>query len=287
MNDLEFVLIRGIIAFTLMLTLARLMGKRQITQITYFDYIVGITIGSIAAELTFSPHVRMSNFVLGMIIWAGIPIILSKIEMKSFRFRTLLEGKSVTVIRDGNILEKNLKKEDLTIDELMVLLRQKDVFKVSDIQSAVIEKNGDISILKKKELQPLTPVDVGMVVEKEHLPFIVIIDGNVLEKSLSDGGYTKTWLLGELQKQGAEEFSDVFMAQIDSMGNVYVDLYNDKQKIPQVKEKLLAAATIKQLQSSLVNFSLQTQNKEAKEMYNSYAKQMDKLMGEMAVYLKE
>ncbi|MEC5423891.1 DUF421 domain-containing protein [Virgibacillus sp. C22-A2] len=287
MTDLVYVLIRGLVAFLLMFILARMMGKRQITQITYFDYIVGISIGSIAAELTFSPHIRMSNFILGMIIWAVIPIVISKMELKSSRFRDLMEGKSVPLISDGKILEKNLKKETLTVDELMVLLRKKDVYKISDIQAAVMEKNGEISIMKKSELQPLTPVNMGMPVEKEGLPCIVIVDGNVLEKSLTDYGYTKNWLLGEIQKQGAEAFSDVFLAQIDSMGNVYVDLYDDKVKSPQIKDKLLVAANIKQLQSNLVNFSLQTQNIEAKKMYNEYAKQMDKLMDEMAVYLKE
>ncbi|OIJ15269.1 DUF421 domain-containing protein [Anaerobacillus arseniciselenatis] len=287
MNDLVHVIIRTFIAFILMMILARLMGKRQITQITYFDYIVGITIGSIAAELTFSPHIRMSNFIVGMVIWAFVPIILSKIELKSVKFRTLMEGSTTTLIKDGQILEKNLKKEHLTIDEMMLLLRKKDIFKISDIQTAILEKNGEITVMKKSELQPITAKDVGLVVEKESAPCIVIMDGNVLNKTLTDYGYTKEWLLGEIKKQGANDFADVFLAQIDSLGNVYVDLFNDKLKIPQMKEKLLVAANIKQLQSNLVNFSLQTENKEAKQMYKTYADQMDKLIGEMAVYLKE
>ena len=287
MNDLVHVIIRTCIAFILMMILARLMGKRQITQITYFDYIVGITIGSIAAELTFSPHIRMSNFIVGMVIWAFVPIILSKIELKSVKFRTLMEGSTTTLIKDGQILEKNLKKEHLTIDEMMLLLRKKDIFKISDIQTAILEKNGEITVMKKSELQPITAKDVGLVVEKESAPCIVIMDGNILNKTLTDYGYTKEWLLGEIKKQGANDFADVFLAQIDSLGNVYVDLFNDKLKIPQMKEKLLVAANIKQLQSNLVNFSLQTENKEAKEMYKTYADQMDKLIGEMAVYLKD
>lgn len=287
MTDLGHVLIRGIVGFILMLILARLMGKRQITQITYYDYIVGISIGSIAAELTFSPHIRMSNFLLGMVIWAVIPIAISKIEMKSSKFRTLIEGKSTTIIKDGQILEKNMKKEKLTIDEMMILLRKKNVFKVSDIETATMEKNGEITLMKKSELEPLTPKDMSMTVEKEKAPCIVVIDGNLMEKDLIKYGYSKDWLLGEINKQGANDVTDVFLAQIDSMGNVYVDLYDDKLKIPQMKEKLLAAAKIKQLQSNLMSFSLQTQNNSAKEMYKKYAEQMDQLMDEMAVYLKE
>jgi uncharacterized membrane protein YcaP (DUF421 family) len=287
MTDFSLVLIRGILGFLLMFVLTRLMGKKQITQITYYDYIVGITIGSIAAELTFSTQMRLSNFVLGMIIWAFIHILISKVELKSMTFRNLMEGTSRTLIRDGQIQEKNLKKEALTVDEIMILLRKKDIFKLSDVQSAILEKNGELSVMKKSELEPLTPKDVGMVVEKEKLPSIVIIDGNLMENNLRNYGYTKQWLLEQIQKQGAKDFSNVFLAQIDSMGNVYVDLFHDSLKMPQIKEKLLVAANIKQLQANLMNFSLQTNNKKAKEMYRGYAQHMDDLMDDMAAYLKE
>jgi uncharacterized membrane protein YcaP (DUF421 family) len=287
MTELETVLIRGVTGVLFMLLLARLMGKKHLRDMTFYEYIVGISIGSISAELTFGTEVRISNFLLGMLIWAIIPIIISKVELKSFRFRVLTEGHPTILIKNGKILEKNLKKENLTVDELMISLRQKDVFKLSEVETAVMEKNGQVSVMKKSDLQPLTPKDVGKVVEQERDPRVVIIDGNVMERSLSEYGYTKDWLLGEIMKQGAKNFSDVFFAQIDSMGNVYVDLYNDTLKMPQVKQKLLVAANIKQIQANLVNFSLETKNKNAKDMYNGYAKKMDKLLDDMSGYLKE
>ncbi|MBP1970171.1 uncharacterized membrane protein YcaP (DUF421 family) [Virgibacillus natechei] len=287
MAESVYVLIRGLSAFVLMFVLTRMMGKRHITQLTYYDYIVGISIGSIAAKMTFDPHVRMSNFILAMLIWTIIPIILSKLELKSNRFRDLMEGDSVTLIKNGKILEENLKKETLTVDELMVLLRRQGFFKISDIESAILEKDGELSVMKRRELEPLTPTDVGMDVQTERPPCITVVDGNLLEKTMNDYGYTKEWLLEEVKKQGATDFSDVFLAQIDSMGNVYVDLYDDNIKSSKIKDQLLLAANIKQLQSNLVNFSLQTDNKEAKKMYNEYAKQMDQLMEDMSVYLKE
>ncbi|WP_332697352.1 DUF421 domain-containing protein [Halalkalibacter lacteus] len=287
MTELGTVMIRGVVGILFMLILARLMGKKHIQDMTFYEYIVGISIGSISAELTFGTEVRMSNFLLGMLIWAIIPIIISKIELKSLRFRVLTEGHPTILIKNGKILEKNLKKENLTVDELMINLRQKDVFKLSDVETAIMEKSGQVSVMKKSELQPLTPKDIGEVVEQEREPRLVIIDGNIMERSLREYGYTKEWLLGEIMKQGAKNFSDVFAAQIDSIGNVYVDLYNDTLKMPQIKQKLLVAANIKQLQANLVNFSLQTENKNAKEMYNGYAKQMDKLLDEMSGYLKE
>lgn len=287
MTEIGTVIYRAVMGFTLLFILARLMGRKQMTDMTFYEYIVGIAIGSIAAELTFGTAVRVSNFVVGMILWAAFPIIISQLELRSFRIRLLTEGRPTVVIKNGKILEKNLKRLGVTVDELMINLRQKDVFKISDIESAVMEKNGQISVMKKSDLQPVTPKDIGMIVEQEREPRIVIIDGNVMGRSLSEYGYTKNWLLGEIMKQGAEDFSDVFYAQIDSMGNVYVDLYDDTLKMPQVKQKLLVAANIKQLQANLVNFSLQTQNKNAKEMYNGHAQQMDKLLDDISGYLKE
>ncbi len=140
MTELGTVLIRGIVGFILLFILARIMGKKHMTDMTFYEYIVGIAIGSIAAELTFGTEVRMSNFILGMILWAIFPLIVSKIELKSFRFRVLTEGHPTVLIENGKILEKNLKKEDLTIDELMIHLRQKDAFKISEVESAVMEK---------------------------------------------------------------------------------------------------------------------------------------------------
>jgi uncharacterized membrane protein YcaP (DUF421 family) len=287
LNDLTNVLIRGLIGFILLLILARLMGKKQLSQITYFEYIVGITIGSIAGELTFSPHIRMSNFILSMFIWSLIPIIISKVSLKSYRFRSIIEGSPTTLIKNGKILEQNLKKESITTEELMIHLRQKNIFMLSDVESAIIETSGEISVMKKSELQPLTPKDMDIVVEQKHQPRLVIMDGNLMERSLNNYGYDKDWLLSEVKKQGANDFHDVFLAQVDSQGNVYVDLYKDKLKLPQIKQKLLTAATIKQLQSSLQTFALQTGNPHAKNMYQSYAAKMDKLLDDMAVYLKE
>ncbi|MED4165038.1 DUF421 domain-containing protein [Halalkalibacterium halodurans] len=288
MTDLGNVLIRGAVGFLVLLVLARIMGKKHITDMTYYEYIVGIAIGSIAAELTFSPHVRMSNFLFGMIIWAIFPMVLSKLELKSFRFRSLAEGEPTVLIENGKILEENLKKENLTVDELMIHLRQKDAFKLDDVESAVMEKSGLISVMKKSNVQPLTPKDAGLVIELDHSPQIVMIDGNVLEKSLQDYGYTKEWLLAEVTKQGAKRFEDVFLAQIDSKGNVYVDLYNDQQSnMPEVKQKLLMAANIKQLQADLIQISMQVTDAKTKEQFKAHAKQMDQLFHELSAHMVE
>ncbi|MGJ9381868.1 DUF421 domain-containing protein [Salipaludibacillus sp. CF4.18] len=287
MTEIGTVVIRGILGFIVLFILARMMGKKHLTDMTYYEYIVGIAIGSIAAELTFGTQVRVSNFIVGMIVWALLPMIISQIEMRSFGFRKFSEGSPTVLIEKGKVYEKNLKKVSLTIDELMIHLRQKDVFKLSDVESAVMEKNGQVSVMKQSSVQPITSKDMGMPVKPEHQPRIVIMDGNLMQKNLSELGYNQEWLLNELNNQGANSFSEVFLAQVDSKGNVYIDLFNDQLEMSQIKQKLLLAANIKQLQTNLMNFSLQAENEEAKEMYKNQAQNMETLLDNMTMYLKE
>jgi uncharacterized membrane protein YcaP (DUF421 family) len=287
MSVVENVIIRGVAGLILLFILTRLMGKKQITQLTYFEYIVGISIGGIAAELTFSTDTRMANFITGLLLWSFLAIVISIVSLKSYRFRLLVEGKPTVLIKNGQILENHLKKEKLTVNELMIHLREKNAFNLADVELAIMETSGQISVMKKSELQPLTPKDTGVLVKQEAMPSMVIMDGNVMRKTLKELDYTEEWLLQEIQKHGADDVKGVFIAQIDSKGNVYVDLYRDHITHQETKHKLLALSNIKQLRADLHGFSLKTENAKAKHMYTDYAKQMDQLLGDMSKYLKE
>ncbi len=239
------ILIRSISAFLLLLLMARIMGKKQISQLTFFDYCVGITIGSIAATMSVDQNVKISNGLVSLIIWGLFPIILAYGGLKSIIFSNITDGKATIVIQNGEVLEENLKKNTITVNELILLLREKGVFKFSDVEMAVLETNGDLSVMLKTEMQPITPHSIGLKPEQEHAPNILIMDGQILEKTLQKLGYSKGWLLGEVQKQGANEIEDVFVAQLDSYGNVYVDLYNEKSKKHTAEESPTAGSNIK------------------------------------------
>ncbi len=204
------------------------MGKKQISQLTFFDYCVGITIGSIAAALSIDQNIKIMNGLVSLIIWGLFPIILAFIGMKSMIFSNITDGKATILIQNGEVLYKNLKNNLITIDELLLLLREKGTFKVSDVEMAVLETNGKLSVLLKTNQQTVTPQTLGIPLEQEHGPTVLIMDGKILKKSLENLGYSKEWLEGEVQKQGAKSIKDVFLAQIDSRGNMYVDLYEDQ-----------------------------------------------------------
>ncbi|WAH38882.1 DUF421 domain-containing protein [Alicyclobacillus dauci] len=280
------VLVQSLFAFAVLFTLARIMGKRQVAQLSFFDYIVGITVGNIAASWSLD-DVKNTHAIASLLVWTILPLIVAWIQRKSFRSRKVLDGKPKVLVEDGQILEKNLKKANLTIEELMLLLRQKDIFKLSDVEFAILETNGSLTAMKKTELQPLTPKDSGIQVINEREPQVVIVDGHVIKETLQKTGYSKEWLLGEIMKQGASDFQDVFTAQIDSNGGVYVDLYSDSIKKPQIKDKPLLAASLKKIQADMESFALETNNAQAKESYTQGANALEKLIKDIAPFLKD
>ncbi|WP_068676511.1 DUF421 domain-containing protein [Oceanobacillus sp. Castelsardo] len=287
MPEYVLVMIRSIFAFFILLLLARILGKKQIAQLTFFDYITGITFGNIAADLAISTDMSLFNPIIGLLIFTVFTLLMAYGSLKSLKFRNIVEGGPKILIRNGSILEKNLFKVRLTFDELMMGLREKNVFKLADVETAVLETNGKISVMKKTEYNPLTPKDIGMPVESEHTPSLIIIDGYVLTKRLQYLGYSEEWLLGEVMMQGAKEFKDVYLAQIDSKGNVYIDLFDDKEKTQQIKQKPLLAAQLRKTQADLESFALQTNDQVAKQMYYNQSKELQALIAKVNPYLKE
>jgi uncharacterized membrane protein YcaP (DUF421 family) len=284
----EYILtiIRSVMAFGILLIMARIMGKKQVSHLTFFDYCVGITIGSIAASMAVDQNIKLSNGVIALILWGIIPIILGYLGMKSKVLLTITDGKADVIIEKGKILERNLRKNNMAVEELLLLLREKDIFKLEDVEMAVFETNGQLSVLKKTEVQPITPQNLGMKLEPEHGPTIVISDGQIMKNSLAKLGYSREWLLGEVQKQGALDISDVFLAQVDSKGNLFVDLYVDNLKQEVVKQRPLIASTLKKLQADFESFALQTENQSAKQMYTEQAENLKGIIDNIDPYLK-
>lgn len=286
MPEIMLIIVRSIISFVLLLALARFMGKQQMSQLTFFDYVVGITIGSIAASMSVDQNIKILNGLASLVIWGGFSILIALVTLKSYTFRKVTDGTPTVLIKNGQIQEKNLKKMRMPFDEIMPLLRQKNAFKLSDVELAVMETNGQLSVMKKTENDPITPKILGMTTENESEPQIVIVDGQLIEQSLKDTGYTKEWLLGEAMKQGADSLQDVYLAQIDAKGNVYIDLYNDQMQVPAQKEKPLLAASLKKVQADLEIFALQTEDTEAQATYEQQSKNLQQLIDQLQPYLK-
>lgn len=280
------VIVQSIVSFIVLFILARVLGKRQMAQLNFFDYIVGITVGNVAAAWSLD-DVTSIHALCALVIWTGLCLILAFIQRKSYRIRLWLDGKELILIANGQIMEENLKRANLDVEELMEMLRQKGMFKLSDVEHAVFENNGQLSVMQTKAASPVTPTDLNLTVTKEQAPRVVIIDGHVMQRALRLTGLSEEWLREEVRKQGAKDVTDVFLAQIASNGNVYVDLYSDTLKLAETVEKPMVAAKIKGIQADLESFGLQTENQEAKALYADMARAMQDIVDRVSPYLRE
>lgn len=273
---LEIVL-RTICAVVVLFLMTKLLGKRQVTQLSFFEYLTGITIGSLAAYISLDLD---ANWYLGLValgVWVACSLIIEYLSIKSKKARGFIDFKATVLIKDGKILEENLKKEKLSADELMQQLRQKDVFQVADVEFAIMESSGEINVLQTRENLPLTPKDLGIQVAPEKVAQVVVMDGEVMDEPLRVMGFNQGWLVEELDKQGAK-IKDVFLAQVDTYGQLTVDLYDDQIQVPQNEERKLLYANLKKCQADLELFSLNTKSQKAKKMYEESSKQIEQII---------
>lgn len=222
------VIIRSVIGFFLLLALIKMIGKQQVTQLTYFDYIVGITIGSIASTLSVQVNENSWSTMAGMAIWAILAVLLAFLGMKSPFLRELIEGTAQPVIQNGKVQVDVLRKNRISMEDLMSMLREKDVFLVDDVEFAVLETNGKLSVLLKSQKQPLTPKDMKLPTAYSGLPTNIIIDGKLDTKALRSINLTRAWLDFQLRKKSINRLEDIFLAQLDTQGNLFIDMNDQK-----------------------------------------------------------
>ncbi len=220
--------IKSLMSFFFLLVLTRLMGKKQLAQLTYFDYIVGITIGNFTATMVIEPEIRTLDAVIGITVWGVLPIFLSFLSRKRATFRRVFEGSPTLVIENGKFREEALIKENLTAHNIMLLLRKDGNFKLEDIELAILETNGDLSVIKKKRATNVTVNDLYSKPQKE--PRVLIIDGYILEEALRELNLTKEWILEEVRKRGATNLHEVLIAQLQPDDTLYVDIWNGNIK---------------------------------------------------------
>ncbi|MDX5862664.1 DUF421 domain-containing protein, partial [Bacillus cereus group sp. BfR-BA-02138] len=270
------VILRSVFILIILFAITKWLGKRQISQLSFFEYIAGMTIGDIAAQVSTGLDSKFFHGVFAILIFAVVPFLTGILSLKNKTARDFFEGKSTVLIKDGKILEDNLKKEKYTSDELLELLRGKGAFSVADVEFAVLEPSGELNVLLKKDSQPLTAKDIGLKVANEKEPQTVIMDGNVLDEPLSASGHNRAWLHAELEKLGVV-IENVFLGQVDSYGQLTIDIYNDKLQMPSPQNKPLLLASLKKCYADLELFSLETKSKSASEMYSKNAKQIEKI----------
>lgn len=214
----------SIASLLILFVLTKLMGKRQLSQLSMFDYINGITIGSIAAEMATSLEDDIWEPLIAMVIYAVFAIAISYVSCKSLTLRKFFTGKPLFLMKNGKISKKNLKKAKLDIDEFLVQCRNSGYFNISNIDTALLESNGKISFLPVSNQRPVTPADLDINVPKDGIVVSLIIDGKLLKENLEYVGKEEKWLKKQLDSLGISKIGDVFLATCDCNGkfNAYL-----------------------------------------------------------------
>ncbi len=224
-------ILKSTVSVVMLFILTRIMGKKQLSQLTFFDYVVGISIGSIAADFAADSSINYAKGITGLIIYALFPIILSLISMKNYKARKLLDGKPTILVNNGQIVEKNLKKAKLTVNDVLEECRLKNAFNIADVEFAVLETSGKVSVELKSSERALTPKDMNIQTAYKGLCLIVIIDGEILDDHLQMIGKDQMWLKEELKKQNILDYKEVLLGYIDNNNQLIVQKKDDLNPI--------------------------------------------------------
>lgn len=220
MIDFFQVLLWSVISLIVLFLMSKLMGNKQISQMNAFDYITGISIGSIAAELAAVQDVdKPLNNVLAIVIYGLAAYLISFYSSKSIPFRKIITGRPIIIMENDCIFRKNMQKARIDIDDLLTLCREQGYFDISQIKTAFIEHDGKLSILPKSQYRPLTPSDMNLSVQPEGVLTVVMIEGKILHANLKLTNHDENWLIAALKKQNMKP-EDVFVAFCDDNDNV-------------------------------------------------------------------
>ncbi|HEY4622924.1 MAG TPA: DUF421 domain-containing protein [Solibacillus sp.] len=220
-------LLRSTFAFFAILLLARIIGKKQLSQLTFFHYVTGITFGSIAAEISAQVETPFLDGLISLIWWTVLTILVSFVSLKSKKARVLFDDKPMIVIQNGVILNDHLKKSRLHTDELAMLLREQSIFSFDEVLYAVFETNGNLSVMKKPLARAATKEDVHVSAPApQYLPTELVSDGQIIYENLDKLQLTEEWLLKKLAKKNFHDIESLYYVQILENGSFYISVKN-------------------------------------------------------------
>lgn len=213
---------RSFITYFVLLAFTRAMGRKQISQLTFFDYIVGITIGSIAGVAAIDKNVKILDGIISIGIWSILTIIISEVTLKNINLRLLIDSEPLLIIDKGKVIYKNMKKARYNMGDLLMQLRNKDVFNITEVEIAVLEPDGKLSILKKSEFSMVTVGDMKIQNLKVGMMVDLILDGNVLSSHLPQIQKDENWLMSQLKTRGIKNIKNVIFEGIQADEQIYI-----------------------------------------------------------------
>ena len=228
MNDFLNICFRTILVLIILFFITKMMGKKQISELNFFDYVVGITIGSIAADISLDIEKDMIAGIAALFIYGGISYIISLVSMKSILARRFFIGVPTVLVEKGKIIESGLRKAKIDVNDLLMEARENGYFNLDEIDYALMEVNGNISFLPKEKEKPATKRDMKIKCSNEGLTVNGIIDGKYMVNNMAAINKDKEWLDHELKVNGYDNYDNILLATIDN--NYKVTIYEKNVK---------------------------------------------------------
>ncbi|MCI8412675.1 MAG: DUF421 domain-containing protein [Clostridia bacterium] len=222
MNLYLEIVLRTLFTIVVLLILTKIDGAKQISQLNFFDYVIGITAGSIAAVMCVEPELSLWASTLALALFMLCGAFFSFLSQKSIFCRRFLEGNPIFIIAKGEILYKGLKRARFSVNDLMRELRSQGYFDITEINYAILETNGMVSVMPKGSARPATNEDQGNQVEDDAVRADIIIDGKILKGNLKAFAKNEQWLLNTLKEQGYARVRDIALASLDTDDNLSV-----------------------------------------------------------------
>lgn len=213
--------IRTLILYAVVVFAMRCMGKRQIGQLQPFEFVVAIMISDLATIPMQNLKEPLLHGIVPILTLLSGQFLLSYLSIKSYHARNIICGTPKILIENGKIIESNLINEVYNMSDLLEQLRIKNIPNISDVEFAILETNGELSIIPKSQKRPLTPQDMNIPTEYEGIPFPLVVDGRLIDLNLKKLNLTKEWLNSELQKFGIQSYKDTFFVSLESNGNLF------------------------------------------------------------------
>lgn len=220
MKDILYIIALSLGSIVALFFLTKLMGHRQLSEMSMFDYVNGITIGSIAAEMSTSLEENFTEPLIAMVVYALVTTLLSLASLHWVPVRRFLTGKPLILFKNNEIYRSNLKKAKIDLNDLLAQSRIKGYFDISKLDCIIMEDNGKISFLPKSKERPLTPGDINLSPNPEYMVANLIFDGKLLTKNLKNAGKDYDWLMLQMKKYNVKSIDDVLLATCDFQSKV-------------------------------------------------------------------
>lgn len=221
------IIFRTFTAFILLWGFVQLLGKQTIAQKTYHLYIASITMGTIAGNLAFNIQIRFLYFIIAILSMSTVVYMLNLVALRNPYFRKWIAGEPATLIEKGQILDESMERMGYSLDSLRQALRGKDIFNVDEVECAILEINGSLSVLKKPQYQNITKQDINSLPAAATIPVELVFDGKILYENISKYTYDEEWLMAELKKRNLAVM-DISYAVVGTKGNLFIELFRDQ-----------------------------------------------------------